>query len=99
MCLEEQNVRVCASVCQEPVEEMSLQLKSIRPDILRSVTQWPPTLWTSYQTLQPHMKRDDDNGETTSKSPDLGSLQSHGNARRDFALVCGQNDNLLLILQ
>jgi hypothetical protein len=47
---------------------------------------------------QPHVKRDDDEGETASKSPDVGDTAASNpieNARHHFALVCGQNDNLL----
>jgi hypothetical protein len=47
---------------------------------------------------QPHIKRDEDEGETTSESPDLGDTAASNpteNAPHDFALVCGQNDNLL----
>jgi hypothetical protein len=42
---------------------------------------------------QPHIKRDEDEGEITSESPDLGDTaasNSTENARHDFALVCGQ---------
>jgi hypothetical protein len=47
---------------------------------------------------QPHIKRDEDEGGTTSESPDLGDTAASNpteNARHDFALVCDQNDNLL----
>ena len=47
---------------------------------------------------QPHIKRDEGEGETTSESSDLGDTAASNpteNARNDFALVCGQNDNLL----
>jgi hypothetical protein len=47
---------------------------------------------------QPHIKRDEGEGETTSQSPDLGNTaasNSTENARHELALVCGQNDNLL----
>lgn len=48
---------------------------------------------------QPHMKHgDEEEGETTSESPDPGDTAASNpaeKARHDFALVCGQNDNLL----
>jgi hypothetical protein len=47
---------------------------------------------------QPHIKRDDDEGGTTSESADLGDTAASNpteNARHDFALVCDQNDYLL----
>jgi hypothetical protein len=47
---------------------------------------------------QPHIKRNEDEGETTSESPDLGDTTASNpmeNAHYDFALFCGQNDNIL----
>ena len=47
---------------------------------------------------QPHIRHDEDEGETASESPDLGDTAASNpteNANHGFALICDQKDNIL----
>ena len=98
MCHEQRNVQVTVQVMPEArggnvatTEDTTAGSPEVSYIVASNSTDFLPV-------DQPHIKRDEDEGETTSESPDLGDTAASNptvNARHDFALVCSQNGNLL----